>query len=67
MVELIKSVSHKILELLEQFADSKLTDSTSIIYIYSIPYILLYCTPLQLIKNVTGFVKTRLNAASKVF
>ena len=39
MVELTKAVSHKVLELLEQFADSKLTYSTSIIYIYSsIPY-----------------------------
>ncbi len=41
MVELTKAVSHKVLELFEQFTDSKLTDSTSIIYIYSIPYSLI--------------------------
>ena len=47
MVELTKAVSHKVLELLEQFADSKLTDSASIIYIYSIPYsLILYYTVL---------------------
>ncbi len=42
MVEQAKVVSHKVLELLEQFADSKLTYNTSIIYIYSIPYSLIF-------------------------